>query len=1156
MLDQSIALAAQLQKSLEAAMSSEEKRFHEKMEKLLRDPKNKVMLIELLDRCFRTSDARRSHEEISFILAKYGISDFFSTSEKLLLRCFLSLGKMAPKLSVPFFVDYLRKDTAAMVLDDNEAKLDAHIIKRKAEKITLNVNLIGEEVLGEGEAAHRIANYEKALRSEHIEYISIKITTIFSQINIIDYEYSKAEVVKRLDHLYALAAEQKQKGKPKFINLDMEEFRDLELTVDAFMESLSKYDIHAGIVLQAYLPDSYEYLEKLIAFSKERVLAGKEPIKIRFVKGANMESEETIASLRGWTLPTFTKKIDTDSNYKKMLELVLSDENFKYIKVGIASHNLFELAHAITCVEAAGAHESFSYEMLEGMSLACSHEVAKARNLILYAPVCGKESFSNAIAYLVRRLDENTADDNFMRHFFNMKLGDKKWQEQEQLFKASLQQLGNFPQKSKRVQNRLSESFSAKTARFSNESDTDFIMPANREWAQKIKAKYNAADFMAKSAPVVAGLECDDECPEMEVKSKEGKLIGKSVLASKALAKTAVEAAKKSTWNKTSLDERIAIFAKVAEKLREKRGDLIGIAALEVGKTFLETDPEISEAIDFVEYYASSLKNFAQEYKNTSFAPRGIAAVISPWNFPVGIPAGTIAGPLMSGNVVIFKPSSLATLTAAALCEVFYEAGLPRDALIYLPCSGEVMSECVIKDSAIDFCVFTGGEESAAKLLQARPNLILHAETGGKNATIVTKMADRDAAIKNVLHSAFSNSGQKCSATSLLILEDEVYEDENFKKTLKDAAASLAVGSPFDFKNKIGYLADKPSEKLKQAINKLEPHEEWLLKPSFVDNNEYAMTPGIKYGTKEGDFTHKTELFAPLLSVMRASSLDAAIDMVNATGYGLTGALESLDEREWEQYLSKIKVGNCYINKPSTGAIVLRQPFGGRGKSAIGFGRKAGFCNYLTSFVSLSESGADTMLRESGFSKELEELKNKNADKASALSVAKNMALSYSYHANDEFASRKDYVKLRGEDNFVVYDAVSSYAYRVSEADSVEDIYGVLLATNLLGIKLRLSYGEKTPDLAFVLNNLGSLKAEIHEESKASFANSLSFYERVRYTASGIDEIHEAAAALCKVVNCYKPLQNGRFELLYYLEEQSQSICYHRYGNLGSRVLR
>ena len=297
-----------------------------------------------------------------------------------------------------------------MVLDENPIILKKHADQRKEQGIGLNVNLIGEEVLGNLEANYRLQKYTNALHSSYINYISIKITTIFSQINILDFEYSKNEIIKRLDTLYSIAEEQQKAGNPKFINLDMEEYKDLELTVAAFTESIAKFDIKAGIVLQAYIPDSYEYLKKLVDFSKQRVQSGKPPIKVRIVKGANMESEETIASVKEWELPTFKSKVDTDSNYNKMLNYILQDDNFKYINIGVASHNIFQIAYAITRIKQCNAYESFTFEMLEGMNLKASFEVAKMNNLILYAPVCSEAHFNNAIAYLVRRLDENTGN--------------------------------------------------------------------------------------------------------------------------------------------------------------------------------------------------------------------------------------------------------------------------------------------------------------------------------------------------------------------------------------------------------------------------------------------------------------------------------------------------------------------------------------------------------------------------------------------------------------------------------------------------------------------------------------------------------------------------------------------------------------------------
>ncbi|MFQ6342595.1 bifunctional proline dehydrogenase/L-glutamate gamma-semialdehyde dehydrogenase [Campylobacter sp. VTCC 70190] len=1165
MIQKALILAEELQRKIELNISNSEKEFHLKMQKLLNNPKNKVMLIELLDRSFRCKEKSASFELIEHTLNKYGIADFFSAFEKFLLFSFLNLGKFAPKLSVPFFIKHLRADTKAMVLDANPSVLEPHMRKRKNENnIVLNVNLIGEEVLGEAESAYRIKKYEEALKSSYITYISIKITTIFSQINIIDFEYSKDEVVKRLDCLYALALEEEKKqGVAKFINLDMEEFRDLELTAQAFMESIAKFDIKAGIVLQAYIPDSYEYLKKLFAFSKERVLKGMKPIKIRFVKGANMESEESIASQRGWALPTFDKKIHTDSNYNKMLDFVLEDENFKYIDIGIASHNIFEIAYAYTRIAQAGALNSFTFEMLEGMSLQCSYELSKMHDLILYAPVCDETHFNNAIAYLVRRLDENTSEDNFMRYFFNLKVGDENWNIQKELFLKSLEGIKSLDNSSKRTQDRNKEQkiiSSYESKEFKNEPDTDFILKANRQWAKIIRAKYeNLENFDVY--PVAKDIIKNENLQVIEVKDKiKNRTLGKAHLAGENEIKYALELAKKSNFGELSHDEIYKILAKTAQLFRERRGDLIGIAALEVGKTFLEIDPEVSEAIDFLEFYPHSLEKLKEQNPNTTFKAKGVGVVIAPWNFPVGISAGTIAAPLAAGNRVIYKPSSLSMLTGFMLCQCFWDAGIPKDALIFLPAKGSDISKYLLVDEAIKFSILTGGEDTAYAMLKANPTLLLSAETGGKNATIVSKFADRDSAIKNIIHSAFSNSGQKCSATSLLVLEEEVYEDEEFKKTLVDAASSMAVGNPFEFKNKLGALADKADAKLQKALDELAPYESWALKPKFIDDNPYLLTPGIKYGTKKGDFTHMNELFAPILSVMKAKDLKEAIDIVNSTGYGLTAGFESLDEREWEYFHTHIEAGNIYINKPTTGAIVLRQPFGGVKKSAIGFGRKVGIYNYITQFVNIEQSQADQNILDDALVAHLNALNlDLNEKDKVGVELAKAMARSYAYHAKYEFASVRDYVNIRGEDNLFSYTKVKNIAYRVHKEDDLKDILGVVLAASVLNIELLVSYDEheKIELVQKIHQKIGS-KILFLKESKENFIEKIAAYERIRYFAPQDveDEIFKKAASCAKIIAHAKPLINGRFELLLYHNEKALSIAFHRYGNLGIRALK
>lgn len=301
----------------------------------------------------------------------------------------------------------------------------------------------------------------------------------------------------------------------------------------------------------------------------------------------------------------------------------------------------------------------------------------------------------------------------------------------------------------------------------------------------------------------------------------------------------------------------------VADEFRKARADLIGIAAAEVGKVFTETDIEVSEAIDFLNFYPYSIERISN-LSGVTIEAKGVGLVISPWNFPIAIPTGGVAAALAAGNTVILKPSSDALLCGYRLCQCFWDAGVSKNTLQFVPTDGSLVGKHLVSNPDIDFVIFTGGDETAYGMIKARPNIALSAETGGKDATIVTAMADRDQAIKNVITSAFGNSGQKCSATSLLVLEKEVYEDESFKQSLIDAAKSLEVGSVWDLKNRIGTLSNLPTGDLKTSLSTLDKNETWALAPSYTDNeNPYMLKPSIRWGTQKGDFCHMKELLDP-----------------------------------------------------------------------------------------------------------------------------------------------------------------------------------------------------------------------------------------------------------------------------------------------------
>ena len=1170
-------------------MSDFENSFHAKMQKLLNNPVDKVFLIELMDQSSRSHDVSRVEKQIDYLFSKYGMATFFTSSERFLVFLFRHAGAYIPKISIPLFVENIREDTKRVVLPAEDKQLAKHMKARRTDNIRVNINVIGEVVLGEQEAQGRMDKYLKTLENPNIDYLSIKISTIYSQISPISFDQTVGDIVPRIKKIFLQAktntfTNSQGVEEHKFVNLDMEEYRDLSITVEAFMQALEDpelFDYKAGIVMQAYLPDAHLWQQKLTEWAKARVEKGGAPIKIRLVKGANHEMEKTEASIRGWKLATYTDKIDTDSNYKIMAEYGLRPENVKAVNLGAASHNLFELAYALELAKANDVLDYFSLEMLEGMSEAARVAISEVsgQNVILYAPIADKAQFTNAIAYLVRRLDENTNEDNFIRYSFGLTVDSPEWEMLRENFIQSFTNRDGLFVGQKRKQNRLTESWddykggTYHTYRFTNEPDTDFILESNQEWARGIvnQWKKGPTSELVPAPVVVAG---EDHIGDREIVDRFDKSQHKDKVRCGQYAKATGDDLKKAVdtatadpdrWRSLTRDQRHEILGRVAIEVRKKRGDLIGVAAAEVGKVFTETDVEVSEAVDFLEFYSESTRYF-QKYKNLEMKGKGVALVTPPWNFPVAIPLGGVAASLAAGNTVILKPASDSVLCAYEMCKCFWDAGVSKNTLQFVPCPGALAEQHLVKDDRVDFVILTGGESTAQKMLKARPNLFLTAETGGKDATIVTSMADREQAIKNVIHSAFSNSGQKCSATSLLVLENEVYFDQKFQEALVDAAKSLKVGSVWNLENKIGTLAGPVGGELKQAIENLEDGESWALKPEYADDNPYMLTPSIKWGVQEGSFCHMTELFGPCLSVMRADNLEHAVNIVNSTGYGLTSGIESLDEREVEYWRENIRAGNLYINRGTTGAVVLRQPFGGLGKSAIGTGRKAGVFNYITQFMEFDEKRMPDVPEHSSSKlvklTERWDTDSRFADFAEDISQLQVALQSYIYSLDNEFKKERDFFNLRGEDNIFKYLPIQSVAIRVCAGDTLFESMSRILAAKVCGVTVRVSLEPGMNDTVSqflfrysqkVLKTGDIMKRETEEEFAKCFAE----VDRIMYANS--DKVSgfvyaEAARELTFVVR-HKPLMEGRIELLNFFEEQAISHSYHRYGNLGARSL-
>ena len=476
----------------------------------------------------------------------------------------------------------------------------------------------------------------------------------------------------------------------------MEEYRDLDLTVTAFRQVLDEPEflaLRAGIVLQAYLPDSHRVQRALTEWAIARRRRGGAPIKLRIVKGANLAMERIEAAAHGWPQAPYPTKVEVDANYKRMLEYGCRPEHAEAVHLGVASHNLFDIAYGLVLREAHGVAPWVEFEMLEGMANHQARAVqARAGGLLLYAPVVRAEDFHSAIAYLVRRLDENTAPENFLRHVFDLEPGSPDWNAERDRFLAAFGIEPGLPDTPRRTQDRAAEACARAplgplAAPFANDPDTDWTLAPNRAWIEAVAAAWR--EHTPDAIPLQVGGELRPGGREAEGRdpSRPGRVAYRHALGGPADVERALQVAQaaQATWAARPPAEREARLEACAAELHRRRGDLIGAMIVDGAKTVPEADAEVSEAVDFARYYARTLREAAGELGGCRMEPLGVVVVTPPWNFPLSIPAGGVLAALAAGNAVILKPAPEAVLTGWGLASGLWEAGIPQEVLQFLP---------------------------------------------------------------------------------------------------------------------------------------------------------------------------------------------------------------------------------------------------------------------------------------------------------------------------------------------------------------------------------------------------------------------------------------------------------------------------------------
>ena len=1161
---------------------------------LLKDPNGLDFTLGFVDRVVRPEDSFVAGNSLATVARK--VPKFLPWYMRGAVTLGGVFGPVLPGVVVPVARRVLREMVGHLIVDATPDKLGPAIEKLRENGSRLNLNLLGEAVLGEGEAGRRLEGTRQLLERDDVDYVSVKVSSVVSQLSMWAFDEAVDKIVRRLTPLYEFAA---SSPSPKFINLDMEEYKDLDLTIAVFQRILDQpqlLTLEAGIVLQAYLPDAVGALAGLTRWSQARRARGGAAIKVRVVKGANLAMEHVDAALHGWPLATYSTKQDSDTNYKRVLDYALTPERTDAVRIGVAGHNLFDVAYAWLLAGRRGVRDRIEFEMLLGMATGQAEAVKRdVGGLLLYTPVVHPREFDVAISYLVRRLEENASSENFMSAVFELSSSEQLFEREKQRFLSSLAHVDAVMPAPHRTQDRnvapepptvlepvegtvqppIVPSTSSGTGTtgttddadpsltravlgltrgslanldslappareerrptasdsFANAPDTDPALAANRAWGRAILSRVPGSEL---GTDTVAATTVTD-----------GRVL-EGILESVTAAGAA--------WGAKSGAERAEVLHRAAVAIEANRARLLEVMASETGKTLAEGDPEVSEAIDFANYYAERARDL-DRVQGATFLPSRLTVVTPPWNFPVAIPAGSVLAALAAGSGVILKPAVQAQRSGSILAEALWQAGVPRDVFALVHVSESELGRKLVSHPQVDRVILTGAYETAELFRSWRPDLPLIAETSGKNAIIVTPNADLDLAVADVIKSAFGHAGQKCSAASLVILVGSMARSERFHNQLVDAARSLRVGYPDDPITQMGPIIEPAAGKLKHALTELGGGEEWLVEPRRLDDTGRLWSPGVRTGVRPGSYFHLTEFFGPVLGIMHARNLAEAIRFQNAVPYGLTAGLHSLDPAELGQWLDSVEAGNLYVNRGITGAIVQRQPFGGWKRSSVGASTKAGGPNYLMGLGGWhTDPGRHSnTLHLRGLAPRVTELieSAQSSIEYADFDIVRRSALSDAIAWQEEFGAVADVQGLGVERNLFRYVSVP-VTVRLGETGRLADLIRVLAAATLARASVVVSSAVELPDA--VLDVLDERDYPVEVESDAAWLASVAAdgleTDRVRLVGGDASALARALGGRPDVaIYAGEVTAAGRVELLPFLQEQAVSITAHRFGN-------
>jgi RHH-type transcriptional regulator, proline utilization regulon repressor / proline dehydrogenase / delta 1-pyrroline-5-carboxylate dehydrogenase len=1082
-----------------------DKASRKRFTRLFKDPKAISVTVSLTDEVMRITSAKDSVRILrkaakDSTVAGFGLFNTFG------LKLIAAISRALPKPVLFAVHTQVKLLSKGIILPAESKKLSRQIKKRAKKGIRLNINVLGEAVLGEDEANERFERVMQMMQRPEVDYVSVKLSSVASQIISLDRKGTLERVSEKLRHIYRTSI-----ATNTFVNLDMEEFRDLRLTVDAFKLVLNEGEfknLYAGLVLQAYLPESHEVFAELVEWSLERHKQSGGVIKIRLVKGANLAMEKAEAELHGWVAAPYKSKADVDASYSRLLDTALRPEHAKAVRIGVASHNLFHIAFALEIAKKRNVMEQLDLEMLEGMANPEALAIAKrSMRILLYAPVTRADDFASAVAYLVRRLDENTAVENYLRSSFEIGTNAEKFREQSNRFLDSALQRHEISTKSIRHKNhkfQIDQTF--ENAPNADITKLDFLNKLDKEIAAVLKLPIEEIPLVIDGKEIFDRIQIEGNDP-----GDNAKVWYKYSVAKLNDIDSAVKVAKKSVedWNQIGADKRGEILKKFGQIAHDEQEETIAIMSRDAGKTVSEADPEVSEAIDFANYYALSAISLDLERESS---PVGVVLLVPPWNFPYAIPTGGICAALAAGNAVIFKSAPETVTTSWQLVNQLWKAGVPKNVLQFVSTEDNEVGQALVSHEDVNAVILTGGYSTALLFSSWKNELNLLAETSGKNSMVLTACCDIDVAVKDLVQSAFGHAGQKCSAASLAIVDKNIYENLNFRKQLIDAVKSLKVGPGYNYSTMVGPIIKSAESNLRRALTQLDEGEQWLLEPKQLDEAGLLWSPGVKTGVKPGSWSHLNEWFGPVLAIMISPDLETSINWQNATDFGLTAGIQSLDPKECEYWIENVEAGNLYVNRGVTGAIVNRQPFGGWKRSSVGATAKAGGANYVATLRNWNQMKHFLPMKEAA---------NKWLKSTGELAI--------------------DHSGLSVEQNIQRYRRFKrGFLVRIESGTSKDELDFLNWLKMDLGVITRLSSDSLIPGLANLV-----------VESADEFANHAKEFDRVRWLSA---EVPPVLQLMMNGISCdRRPVTSrGDIELSRWFLEQSVSITQHRYGNTNA----